>query len=497
MSISAEGYHPYLHSVRTADRAQSRNLHLASAERDQDVPDLAREVLKINAKGKAEKRIYDLEGTGFHVETQIRLLVDNYKRGVPLSDSISQIEQDTNGFSTEYLKEAPVFGIPLELGRVHGEKRIVGRLYGKKLWLDSVDRIERDGVVYKSISELEKRAVTARAGTIFVVHSGEGWSGYQAKGKNLEKLDEEDVRQGRAREVTYPDAQTYVVRVDEGGGLTAVTLKAHMNLSQSERFMAALQGEKLPVASSQSEKERIKQIVGNVVEIKPEERKNMYDIVKTMKQIVGSESAYTDSMGRTRTFDEMRFMLANPENLEKLDEITQRLSDRFSRYAEWRLGINDEAQQSDLQIALGYTILNLMHEVRGPVAERVLERGSVYSVRHQDQKLLPFDPRATLEEMQKLPGCAGGGNSMKIDSASMRTGILGGDEHGSLQFECPDCGRTNTRKKGELLKQCQYETCKSTKVYCDDKTAGKRDNKPIPITRKQEKKAGQEERKAA
>lgn len=487
---SLEGYRPRVETASTI-RVQNRNLHPVSVEREIIAPELAREVIKINAKGPSEQRIYGLEGTGFHVGTQIHLLIENHKAGVPLADSITQIEQDIHGFNIEYLKEAPVFGIPLEFAYKNGEKKVVGKHYGGKLWEDTTDGIEREGVVKESVKKIADRLPHARPGTVFTFHSGEGWSNYQARDKDLQPLNEQDIKKGIAQEVRYPDAQNYVVTVNPDGSLTALTLKAHMSLSQSEEFLATLQGITSPDTSELSEKTRIKQVVGTVLEFSPEEDKNIDYIVKKLKHIVGKNAAYTDSSGRDRTFDEMMFMARNPENLEKLDGVTQQLTDKFASYVEWRMGLQDEMLQSDLQIALGYTVLKLMHEVRGPVREQTLEIGRVYPV-NEVQELLPFDPRATLEEMQKLPGCAGGGNNLKIDSVTPRAGVLGGDEHGELSFVCPDCNKVNTREKGKLLEACQH--CKSKNVGCKDGEVSS-DKRPISIEEKRKK--PQELKKAA
>lgn len=495
MSLGIEGYRPRLQVVNHLDSKTTRNLHPVSAEKMPPVPSLAREVIKINSRGSQEKRIYNLDDTGFHVESQIKLLIENYNAGVSIQDTIQQIEQDINGFNFEYLKEAPVFGIPLEFARVQEQERIVARLYGKKLWVDSVDEIEREGVVKKAVKELEEKAVKASPGTMFVIHSGEGWSGYQAKGKNLEKLNHADIKSGRAKEIQYPDSQTYVVRINEDRSLTAVTLKANMSLSQSEEFVALLQGEARQKNEERLIKERIKEVIGNVVEISPEEGKKIQDIAKTIKHIVGGNVAYVDSLGRERTFDEMQFMLQSPKQLEELDTITKDLSGRFTDYVKWRLNVQDETLQSDLQIALGYTILNLMHEVRGPTREKILEAGRIYRVGEEVERLA-FDPRVALEELQKLPGCAGGGNSMKIDSLVPRVGSLGEDEYGGLSFECPDCRRTNVRERGKLLSQCQYTDCRSKKVACEENRSSQ-ESEAEPISLEQKRKDKEGERKAA
>ncbi len=472
---SLEAYHPRLQVTKGNEGVYQRNLQPVSAELNKEAPELAREVMRIKAKGKEEQRIYNLEGTGFHVAGQVRLLVDNYKKGIPLSDSISQIEQDTNGFNVEYLREAPVFAIPLALVQRDGEKKVVGKLYGEKLWEDSTDEIEREGVVKESVKKIAKGLSSAKPGTTFMFHSGEGWSNYQAKGGELEQLNRDDVANGVSQEVNYPDSQTYIITVNRDGSLTAVTLKAHMSLSQSEEFVARLKGQEKPETAHLSEKVRIKQVAGNVLEFSPKDNINAKSIAKVMKHMLGN-TAYIDSLGRARTFDEMFFMLQNPESLEKLDEVTKKLSQKFADFTKWRLGFLDDDVSQDLQIALGHTILKLMHETRGGSAEQILVEGGMHTV-HKPESL-PFDPRAILQEMQKLPGCAGGG--IKVDSAGApRAGVLGQDSHGSSEVVCPDCGRVNKRMPGQLLPKCGATLCQSKTIACE----------PVKIT-SQEKSEG-------
>lgn len=433
-------------------------------EKQSQLPHLAREVIRINASSPEERRVYDLEGTGFHVGTQARLLRDNYKVGISLVESAQQLRQDINGFNIEYLKEAPVFAIPLSKKKINGEERIVGRLYGEKIWEDTADEIEREGVVKESVRKMSKALVTAKPGTLLVFHSGEGWSNYQDKNGRLEPLNENDVRNGVAQRIVYPDTQTYTGYVNPDGTITAVTLRADMDISQSERFLALLKGQGYVSKDYLTEKERIKQVVGNVLEFNPDKGVNIESIVKAIQKIKGEGNvAYVDSLGRERTFDEMRFMLRNPQNLEKVDEITERLVSNVMDYAQWRMSFDDDNVQKDLEVALGYTVLNLMHEIRGSAAqipEAIISRSQA----GLDPHIIPFDPRKMLEELQKLPGCAGGG--LKVESAmGPRTGAFAeSDKHGPLEFECPDCKRVNKRPKGVLLDRCQYMDCMSTNV---------------------------------
>lgn len=478
-------------SQRFSERNRSVLHRPVRVERELQIPDLAYEVGRINAQGEEEKRLYDLNKTGFHVKDQIRLLMENMDNGIPLADSIQQIKQDVNGFNFEYLQEAPVFGIPLGFKDIDGQKRVVARLYGEKLWVDSTSEIEREGVVRESVGAAEKILATGKPGTLVVIHSGEGWSNYQVKGKDLGALSDLDVKRGIAQEIKFPDAQTYVAVINPDGSITAVTLKAHMNLSQSEAFVAKLQGKEPEETPLLSEKDRIKKVVGNVLKFSSEDGINTDSIIKTMKHIMGGNTAYRDTLGRERTFDEMRFMVQNPRALEELSEATERLTGKFSEYAAWRMGMKDENVTSDLQIALGYTILNLMHEVRGSKKKSVMKKDTPYRLSADDKP--EFNAREMLEDLQEIPGCAGGG--IGVDSAGgKREGVIGeSDDLGALDIDCPTCNAKNKRPRGGWVYACQ--SCGSDKISCGRKPPGqetKQDTEPIKMETKRQNPPGGE-----
>ncbi len=381
-----------------------------------DIPPLALDITRIKRSG--EEDLYSLKDTGFQVKTQIDLLLENYKNGVPIADSLQQIEQDIQGFKTEYLVELPVFPIVLDKALHNGEMRLVGKLYGGKPIVDATDEKERHGVVKESVKKIEEKLIDAPPGTMAVMTSPKGWSGYDG--------------------ITYPDSQTYCFEVKEDGGIRGFTLKTDMSLSQNKELLVGLGAPKGTFDVAVDTITDIKRVVENVVVIDPKNNLSIEDVAQMIKHIKGNEAAYKDSSGRDRTFTEMMRLLKNPEALWTLDSTTKRLVDDFKEYASYRFASKDSLLRQDLGTGLGYTVLKLMHEVRPPIQEKKMISGRKYIP--SERIIAPFNANETLEEMKKLAGCAGGGGNKNKNIIYSLTPRLGNTSNNSQEwFSCPKC----------------------------------------------------------
>lgn len=416
-------------------------------------PSLAAEVDKINAARDHE--LYFLKNAGFQTKAQVDLLMQNIKDGVPLEKSFQQIEQDIHAFKTEYLVEGPLFPIVLNKVQKEGKTRIAGKLYADKLWVDAIDEKERDGAVKQSVLEMEQFLIDARPGSLVMMTSPSGWSGYDG--------------------ITYPDTQTYAVEVQRDGSLRGFTLKTDMSLTQNKELLGRYRGLDHESLSNLNDKTAIKQLVSTVIKFYPEDKKKIEGIIQDIKHIKDNEVAYVDSIGRSRYFLEMMEHLANPESLWTLDETTQELADKLKEYISYRIQQPDPTMAQDIRVALGYTILQLMYKVRPPIRGAEMRSGAVYHP-SEEQTILPFDPRREAEEMSKIPGCAGGGNNGKngtVDSVTTRRAILNGeaslgdkcscganlDNH----YHCPGCNKKYADEthvaEGARTKTCENKQC--------------------------------------
>lgn len=425
-------------SQRRIDRFQSRHRLNPYVESEPTLQGLPLEVDQIKKRG--EQGMYLLPDTGFQVKTQVDLLLDNRTKGIRLSDSLDQLDQDIQGFKTEYLVELPVFPILLERKIKDGREQLVGKLYGGKSLSEATSGDERDGVVKKSIQKVEDALLSSKPGTLIVMASPGGWSGYQSKDNRLEPLNKADILSGKAKEITYPDSQTYCFEVLEGGEIRGFTLKTDMTLAQNKELLKRLGASAQAFETPKDEITDIKQVVDTVLVIDPENKKKIEDIAKTIQHIKGSEIAYRDSKKDERRFSEMMELLQNPEGLWNLDEKTRDLTAALRDFIAERFKNADTDLRTDLETALGLTVLKLMHEVRPRRQARQMRHGKSYLIQRNVLNA-PFDPQAQLEELQKIAGCAGGGKKKKniLNSLTPRIGLEKDDEEQEW-FNCPKCG---------------------------------------------------------
>lgn len=422
-AIDGSQFHaPSVRDRERQDVVRNRHRHNRIAENAPQLTGLGYEVQQIH--DKKEEYLYMLPGTGFQIKTQIDLFIENYKKGVPLAESFQQIEQDVQAFKVEYLVEQPVFPIVLEKRKYKGKDSIVGKLYGGKSIVEATDERERDGVVKKSVSEIQKYLLSADPGSMAVMTSPKGWSGYDG--------------------ITYPDTQTYCYQVQQDGSIRGFTLKTDMTLAQNEELLKKLGVDEKVFEEGKDQKTGIKRVVENVAFISSDKGKSIEDVAQIIKQTKGSEVAYVDSLKQSRTFTEMITLLKNPDSLWTLDSTVQNLVDSWKEYAGGRIKSLDELKEQDLSISLGLIVMKLMNEIRPPVKKNKMEIGVAYPV---VQGQILFDPREILSEMKELAGCAGGGGGSIgrggrgiIDSAGIARAIkfYEGDKK-ILCCTCPFC----------------------------------------------------------
>lgn len=468
--------HALVPSLKHQDKQQARHRDRVQVEIEPKESGLADEVGDIKKRGETE--MYLLPGTGFQVRTQVDLLLENYRNGVPISDTFQQLEQDIQGFKTEYLVELPVFPIVLEKKTYDEKTRLVGALYGGRPFADAISEDERHGVVKKSAQEIEEILLDAAPGTMVVMTSPKGWSGYQSKDNRIEKLNPFDVASGLATEIRYPDTQTYCYEVLPDGSIRGFTLKTDMNLFQNKRLLIELGLPEDTFGESVDTITDIKRVVENVVIIDPEKHESIEGIAQKIRRIKNSEIAYYDNTKTPRLLSEMIDLLQNPESLWTLDARVKSVVDPLLEYVSSRITDSDVEKRSDLETALGLTVLKLMDKVRPRKKDIELKAGKVHPPT-RETGFLPFNPYKQLEELQKVGGCAGGGNKKKdlqsgmtIQSLTPRIGVSGledekeggcgcenkDDNHYHCPKESGGCGRKysdETQKSQEdRTKEC-------------------------------------------
>lgn len=458
MTAILETRHANAPSVQRYDRETKRHHRLVQVERIPQASDLQHEIDEIIQRG--ETGMYLLPGTGFQVKSQIDLLIENYENNIPLSSSLQQLEQDVQGFKIEYLTELPVFPILLEKKNEAGRRFLTGKLYGGRSFADGISENERDGVVKKSAQKIEEILLDAAPGTMVVMTSPKGWSGYQSRDNRLEKLNPLDTAQGLAAEIRYPDSQTYCYQVMPDGSIKGFTLKTDMTLSQNKKLLMELRGQTDVFEEVVDFKTDIKWVVENVVVIDPEKKESIEGIAQKIQEIKGLPVAYRDSTGTSRYFSEMIDLLQHPEDLWTLDEAVKSEVDPLLAYVSKRITDSDTQKRTDLETALGLVILKIMDKVRPRKKDTEMKQGTPLAP-SRAQEFSPLSPQDRLEELQRIGGCAGGGNNKNkfvdpikqvINSLTPRLGSKSIFEDEDQEwFTCPKC---SYKADGPVGNQC-------------------------------------------
>jgi hypothetical protein len=464
-----------------------------------------REVKKVKEKPlrSGETPWWHLSGTGFWVKEQVGQLVRNLKdvgkESFPnvLELELSKVSEDFGHFEREYLLQLASLKWNLAWQDRDGQKRVICPDYkgggvdqNGSLWSSVTSKDERDGVVYdtlfgnkeKGIVGVEEKLRDAKPGTMITIFSPAGWSGY--------------------KDITYPEAQYYVVQVQNDGSLKAITLRIDATIAQIESAQNMM-GVSIPEAKDS--KQRIKNTIANVAYITPESgMKSFEDVVDVIqKSVDGREVAYGEGH-EVSTFSDIKRFIKNPELFATKHDMTDKLNNRFKEYARWRLrqGGSWDAIEMDLQIAvaLGTLQLNKAYDMEvaspgkpgwnglgGSIFESDSQKSisAEYALIQQIQETGGLDYNKEKDKLEEKPGCAGGGGGGKVTDSryaskyvttmgSSRAGAPGNGDYsgdkakddpnlcrcgqgGGPHFHCPgvegkSCGNAIT--VGEGISEC-------------------------------------------
>lgn len=391
----------------------------------------------------------DLEGTGFMIKKQVDLIFSETSPGDSFEErrrkiklGLKKTEEDIKGFMLEYLAEGLVFPIFYKVTEVDGVRRIVSPLYGNKKMVDTVSSEERGGSVKKTLVErVEPFFLAMEDYSIAVMTSPKGPSG---------------LRDEAGIPIVYSDSQTYIWQ-KRGRDIVGFTVRTDFSNREHRELLKRLGGDSL------SEDSNLSHYVENVAFIRGSDAElSIKDIVDAMRGVRFRLSGGSLYAYKNRSWHEVYKDLERREELWRFDETTKRIVDEFKERV---LSKSDIITKKEVQEALAVTILRVSKFLRGNNTRKrvslswegdigLREQGSSYG--------------EILEHVRELPGCAGGGSDYKklFDSITPRFGFLGEDEFGSLEFECPRCGKINVRPRGRLISRCQH--CGSSDVSCEE-----------------------------
>lgn len=375
----------------------------------------------------------DLPGTGFMVNKQLNLLKLDYLAEKENKEKwLIQTNRDIRGFILEYLAEGLVFPINYQ---IDSNGHLVDKNYGNKRVIDTISEKERGGSVKKAVAEkLEPFLINSQDGSIAVMDSPSGWSG----------LREED-----GRPITYPDSQTYIFQ-KKGNEIVGFTIRTDFNKREHREIIRRLTGENLP--ENASIEDYIRRGIALVDARRDTNLKEIKDVVRLMqdtrRDIYESFLAYKD-----RLWNEIYEDLERGNELWHYDEITKKMVQEFEVYI-----LNNRLNRQETKEALAVTILRiakfLRKDVKGLNAERVIYPTPARGYDHQAIPQASYG--AILTEVQKLPGCAGGGSSSTslIQSITSRFGNSNSFEKSS--GSCEDCDK-NTADNHYHCPKCKKE----------------------------------------
>lgn len=374
---------------------------------------------------------YLLPHTGFNIRLQIDQLERDLERGYELGktageileENFPKIEQDIQGFKTEYLCQGLLFPIVLDTKLVDGRRRLVAPLYNSKLFIKTVSEQERQGTVKPSLIRVEDFLLEAPPGSIAIMTSPPGPSGFE--------------------DITYLDSQTYIWQVQEDGKPRGFTIRTDMSLEENRRLLISL-GIDEKHLSADSLENKLARIAANPVFIRHDQGQREWtveDVIDIIQFIKRSDFAYN-----SRQFSEIYEELQNPQCLWTLDETTKRLTDELKTFFLEQLASDRYARQ-DLEIALGITVLKLAREIRTYNRHQLENSISHFSNldSHISRAISSAGYLTTLAQIQQLPGCHGGGTTsnqegyISTGTISSRHAEISTSGEKTLNCICPFC----------------------------------------------------------
>lgn len=389
---------------------------------------------------------YRLRGVGFNVEAEMKVLTD---RTIPLVDRAAQSERNLIGFKVEYLDQnASVYPVEYET-RIGADGAYLYDKRYKASMISTVSTDERNGTVRESLSDIENFMLSgAPVGSMAVMTSPEGPTG---------------LRDNNGQFIRYPDSYWFVFQKKAEGKVSGFGLRTDSTALECREVIRKLTGKELPVDAPLEDYVRQVALINPASEVSS--IRDIMDVLRTSR-----------SLDRQTLIDKKNLWDKAYSDTEKGEQLYELDIEGRQIIAEYRdLVSNGGLSDFELQKALAATVLRLsklylfdQKQTRG--GERYRVRDSViYPDRFELQRELGSTYGHTLNEVKKIDGCAGGGESANsVQSIIDRQGMalsfgevsdlpLDKDMYGKRWFKCGNdgCDVINVRPKDQLLKNCK------------------------------------------
>ncbi len=392
---------------------------------------------------------YRLRGVGFNVEAEMKVLRD---QEIPLSDRAAQSERNLIGFKVEYLDQnASVYPVEYETRFGADGAYLYDKRY-KASMISTVSTDERNGSARDALVSVESFMLSAApVGSLAVMTSPEGPTGAPDGSGGL--------RDNSGQQIRYPDSYFFVFQKKEGGRVTGFGLRTDSTALECRNVIRRLTGKELPVDAP------LEDYVRQIALISPSSEvssvRDVMDVLRTSR----AQDRQT-LIDKKNSWEKANADTERGEQLYELDVEGRQI------IAEYRdLVSSGSLSDIELQKALSATVLRLSKlYLFDKKREAYSVKGNViFPDRFDSGRESGPAFGHTLNEVKKIDGCAGGGESANaVKSIIDRQGMavmfgdvaglpLDKDMYGKRWFKCgnDDCDVINIRPKDVLLKNCQ------------------------------------------
>jgi hypothetical protein len=344
---------------------------------------------------------YNIDNVGFSMKRQMRLL-----REVGDTQTwVDQVERDIRGFGLEYLNRGAIF--PFEY-QIEGQE-LVDKKYGNRKMTDTVDSRERNGAVLESLVKVQEHLLNGREGDSAVLVSPPGWT-------NLSMDD--------GSKIVYTD--TMVFHFERSGNkVIGTTFRTDFNFKEAKKLVGQLTGQDLPPSATIID--CTKAVVLKNGDLSKESKAS--DLIKVLENVSRSGYAY-----KNKTWQDLRGDIAKRDFLYNFDNnVTQIINDFRDHMAAGGL--------TELQIkkALAATFLRFSKYILNDNKTYEEKDKSVYQ---KENSYAAATYGEVIQEVEKMPGCAGGGSTSSISSIINRSVTkLGKDFEFDQKGPCRLCGK--------------------------------------------------------
>lgn len=353
----------------------------------------------------------------FKINHQIDLFLNQWKEG-GISSALDQLRMDLYGYYLEYIRQEGI--IPFSL-RVNSLGKVVGEFYGDKSITEIIDSREREGVVKEAMIDLERKLKDLKEEEIIFRISPSGWTGL---------------------DYDYSETQAQVFWRDKDR-FRGLTIRTQIGLKEILSLVSSLG---VDISTELNEKALIKYITSLNVTLPY----SSWEFV----QFLIDKFNNRDHQGRNLQAQIINWW-ERDHDFAHFDEIASLVNYLEKKVGELvNRGYSDGKIEEELPKLVGFVLMGMVGNVNDNAWEY-----SYRNIFYSESRFLASNVYdKTINYLQSLAGCAGGGKSIgeSILTPFGTVGVIEADKYGSREFECPHCHKSIRRPKDQLLEKCPH-----------------------------------------